>query len=86
MAQMVENLPAVQDNWVQPLGWKRESPGKGNGNPLYYSCLEISIERGALAGYSLWGRKESDTIEPPTLSLFSTVHEIIQDSHQKKLY
>ena len=59
MAQMVENLPAVQDNWVQPLGWKRESPGKGNGNPLYYSCLEISIERGALAGYSLWGRKET---------------------------
>ena len=23
------------------------SPGEGNGNPLYYSCLENSIERGA---------------------------------------
>ena len=22
MAQMVENLPAVQDNQVQPLGWE----------------------------------------------------------------
>ena len=23
------------------------SPGEGNGNPLQYSCLEISIDRGA---------------------------------------
>ena len=23
------------------------SPGVGNGNPLQYSCLEISMERGA---------------------------------------
>ena len=31
-------------------GW---SPGKGNGNPLRYSCLKNSMDRGAsLAGYS----------------------------------
>ena len=24
------------------------SPGEGNGNPLQYSCLENSIDRGAL--------------------------------------
>ena len=41
------------------------------------------MERGALAGYSLWGCKESDTTEPLTLSLFSTVHEIIWDSHKQ---
>ena len=23
------------------------SPGEGNGNPLQYSCLEISMDRGA---------------------------------------
>ena len=23
------------------------SPGEGNGNPLQYSCLEISVDRGA---------------------------------------
>ena len=23
------------------------SPGEGNGNPLYYSCLENSVDRGA---------------------------------------
>ena len=22
MAQMVKNLPAVQETWVQPLGWE----------------------------------------------------------------
>ena len=25
------------------LGWER-SPGEGNGNPLQYSCLEISMD------------------------------------------
>ena len=25
----------------------RRSPGEGNGNPLQYSCLENSIDRGA---------------------------------------
>ena len=24
-----------------------ESPGEGNGNPLQYSCLENSVDRGA---------------------------------------
>ena len=38
-------------------------PGKGNGNPLQYSCLEDSMDRGALFGYSPWGHKESDTTE-----------------------
>ena len=26
------------------------SPGEGNGNPLYYSCLENSMDRGAWQG------------------------------------
>ena len=37
------------------------SPGEGNGNPLLYSCLENSMDRGAWAGYSPWGHKELDT-------------------------
>ena len=28
------------------LGWER-SPGGGHGNPLYYSCLENSVDKGA---------------------------------------
>ena len=37
-------------------GWGR-SPGKGNGNPLQYSCLGSPMERGAWLDYSPWGRK-----------------------------
>ena len=39
------------------------SLGEGNGNPLWYSCLEKSHEQRSLAGYSPWDRKESDITE-----------------------
>ena len=45
------------------LGFDPESgrsPGGGNGKPLQYSCLENSVSRGSLVGYSC---KESDVIE-----------------------
>ena len=32
-------------------------------NPLQYSCLENSMDRGAWHGYSPWGGKESDMTE-----------------------
>ena len=31
------------------------SPGEGNGNPLWYSCLENSHGQRSLVGYSPWG-------------------------------
>ena len=42
--------------------------GEGNGNPLWYSCLENPMDGEAcrvesMVGYSLWGRRESDTTE-----------------------
>ena len=46
VAQMVKNLPAMWETWVQSLGWE-DSPGEGNGNPFQYSCLKNSIDRGA---------------------------------------
>ena len=33
VAQMVNNLPAMQETWVQSLG-QEDSPGGGNGNSL----------------------------------------------------
>ena len=39
------------------------SPEEENGNPLQYSCLENPHGQRSLAGYSPWGRKESDTTE-----------------------
>ena len=37
------------------------SPGEGHGNPLQYSWSGESQGQRSLGGYSLWGRKESDT-------------------------
>ena len=51
------------------------SPGGGHGNPLQYSCLENRHGHRSLAGYSPWGRKESDTTERLTLSLLSRYRE-----------
>ena len=34
VAQLVKNLPAVQETQIWSL------PGEGNGNPLQYPCLE----------------------------------------------
>ena len=38
VSQMAKNLPAM---------WETRSTGKGNGNPLQYSCLENSMDIGA---------------------------------------
>ena len=43
---MVNNLPAMQETWVQSLG-QEDPPGKENGYPLQYSCLENPTDRGA---------------------------------------
>ena len=56
VAQMVKNLPAMQETRVQTLGWE-----EGIGNPLQYSCLENPVDRGAW--WSPWGRKDSDAVE-----------------------
>ena len=43
---MVKNPPAIQEAPGSVPGLGR-SPGEGNGNPLQYSCLENSRDRGA---------------------------------------
>ena len=39
VAQIVKNLPAMQETWVRSLG-QEDPPGEENGYPLQYSCLE----------------------------------------------
>ena len=45
IAQMVKNLPAMQETWIRSLvgkmSWRREWL------PLQYSCLENFMDRGA---------------------------------------
>ena len=61
VAQTVKNRPAMQETHSIPgLGG---STGGGHGNPLQYSCLENPPGQRSLAGYSLWGPKESDMTE-----------------------
>ena len=43
---VVENLPANAGHRGLIPGLRR-SPVEGNGNPLHYSCLENSMDRGA---------------------------------------
>ena len=58
LAQMVKNLPAMQETQVRFLGWK-DPLENGMANALQYSCLENSMDR----CYSPWGLKESDMTE-----------------------
>ena len=58
---MVKNLRAMWETWVQSLGW--EDPAE-KGTATYSSTLSYRIPwTENLAGYSLWGFKESDMTE-----------------------
>ena len=43
LAQLVKNLPAMQETWVLSPGWEGLIPGGGNDSPLQYSGLENSM-------------------------------------------
>ena len=71
VAQLVKNLPAMRETWVQSLGWQCGRPGfdpwvgkipwrEGKGYPLQYNP---------------WVHKESDTTEQLSLSLFMCIPE-----------
>ena len=49
---------AGDSDWILVRGG---FPGEGNGNPLQYSGLENSMDRGAW--WATWGCKELDTTE-----------------------
>ena len=61
---MVKNPPAIQGSTPGP----GRSPGEGNGNPLQYSCLENSMDRGAWWA-TVHGVIESHATEQLRLSL-----------------
>ena len=49
MAQKLKHLPASACNAgdLGSIPGSGRSPGEGNGNPLWYSCLENPMDRGA---------------------------------------
>ena len=54
VAQLVKNLPAMWETWTGSLGW--EEPLE-KGKATHSSILAWRI------AWTVWGRKESDTIE-----------------------
>ena len=46
VAQIVKNLPAGAED-VGSIPGPGRSPGERKGNPLWYSCLENPMDRGA---------------------------------------
>ena len=42
---MVKNAPAISGDSCSIPGLER-SPGRGNGNPLQYYCMDNSVDRG----------------------------------------
>ena len=76
MAQLVQNLPAMQETWVQLLGWE-DPPGEGKGYPLHYSGLENSVDS-VVHGVA----KSEDTTEGLSLPLLV----LICSSFRKKLF
>ena len=65
--QLVKNLPAMRETWVQSLGWEDPLEKESLPTPVFWP--------GDFHGlYSPWGRKELDTIEWLSVSFFSFKH------------
>ena len=65
--QLVKNLPASLETSVQSLSW--EDPLE-KGKATHSSILARIPWTRSLAGYSPWGRKEFDTTQRLSLSLW----------------
>ena len=64
------NAEDTGDRGLIPVSGR--SPGRGNGNPLQYSCLEKSHGQWSLVGYCPSGRNESDMTEATELTCART--------------
>ena len=74
MAQTVKNLPACRRD-PDSISGSRRSPGEGHSNPLQYSCLENSMDRGALWATVYRVAKNWTRMKQLSLSPFKSVAE-----------
>ena len=80
MAQSVTKLPAMQEVWVQSLGWE-EPLEEGMATHSSIFAWRIPMDRGAWRATLLGGRKKPDTTQE------STKHRTAQERgvfHYKK--
>ena len=59
---MLKNPPAMQETWLQSLGWK--IPWRRAWQPTQVFLPGEPRGQRSLVGYSPWGLKESDVTEP----------------------
>ena len=79
---VVKNPPAnVGDarNMVSVPGWKR-SPGGGAGNPLQYSYLEDSMDRGAWRTIVYGAAKSKTWLSIHAMPIYNSLHLLIPNS------
>ena len=69
VAQMVKNLPSMQETWVQSLSQEDRLENEWLPTPVFWSG-EFRGQRSLVSNNSPWGSKESDMTEPLTLSHF----------------
>ena len=75
MAQMVNNLPAMQETRVNP--WVGKIPWRRKGQPTAVFLPGEFHEQRSLVGYSPWGCKGLDTTEGKIFSLFMNIIQVI---------
>ena len=73
LAQVVKNLPAMQETWVWSLGWE-DTLEKGMATHSSILAWRIHGQR-SLVGYSPWDRKESDMTKWLTLLLLTCLFQ-----------
>ena len=72
VAQMIQNPPAMQETWVQPLGWEDDLKREWQPIPVFLSG--DSHGQRSLAGFSPQGRKKSDTAEQLGTHMHTLIH------------
>ena len=84
VAQMVKNMPVMQEIWVQSLGWK-DILEKGMATHSSILAWKIPWTRN-LAGYSPWGHKESDTTQRLPLAYWVNQAFTMAQTTRKQLH
>ena len=81
ITQIIRNLPAMWETWIQSMGEEDSLEKEISTHPVFLP--RKSQGQRSLMGYSPWGHKEADTTERLTFSLLvvnSTVYHLLLSS------
>ena len=86
VAQVVKNLPAMQETQVRSRG-SGSSPEEGNSNPLQYFCLENSMDKGVWQATVCGVTKSQTQLSNSHFTSIHFSHSVVSDSlrpHESK--